>query len=106
MFLLWRISYLICKLVIKRKEGCYFKGKKLISCSGWQQTAGLSGRFKAISATLLWRDHMFHLAHQQLYFPMILLQTGSTKGGGEGRARGLLFEHFLVVLDAIGMCVL
>lgn len=48
---------------------------------------------------------MFHLAHQQLYFPMILLQTGSTKGGGEGRARGLLFEHFLVVLDAVGMCV-
>ena len=79
-FLLWRISYLICTLVTERREGCYFKGKSLISCSGWQQTAGLSGRFKAISASLLWRHHMFHLAHQQLYFPMILFQKGSTKG--------------------------
>jgi hypothetical protein len=32
-FSLWRISYLKCKPVIRRKEGCYFKGKKLISCS-------------------------------------------------------------------------
>lgn len=48
---------------------------------------------------------MFHLAHQQLYFPMILLQKGSTKGGGEGRTRGLPFEYFLVVLDAVGMWV-
>lgn len=49
---------------------------------------------------------MFHLAHQQLYFPMILLQKGSTKGGGEGRTCGLPLEHFLVVLDAVGMCML
>lgn len=49
---------------------------------------------------------MFHLAHQQLYFPMILLQKGSRKGGGEGRAHGLPLEHFLVVLDAVGMCIL
>lgn len=46
---------------------------------------------------------MFHLAHQQLYFPMILLQKGSTKGGGEGRTCGLPSEYFLVVLDAVGM---
>lgn len=41
-FLLWRISYLICTLGTERKEVCYFKGKSLISCLGWQQTAGLS----------------------------------------------------------------
>lgn len=61
----------------------------------WQQTAGLSGRFKAISASLSWRHHMFHLAHQQLYFPMILLQKGSTKGGGEGRAAVYPLSTFL-----------
>lgn len=52
---------------------------------------------------------MFHLAHQQLYFPMILLQKGSTKGGGEGRTRGLPFEYFLVVFryswDVVCVCV-
>lgn len=48
---------------------------------------------------------MLHLAHQQLYFPMNLLQKRSTKGGGEGRTSSLPFDYFLVVLDAVGMCV-
>lgn len=30
---------------------------------------------------------------------------GKHKGGGEGRAHSLPFEYFLVVLDAVGMCV-
>lgn len=48
---------------------------------------------------------MLHLAHQQLYFPMNLLQKRSTKGGGEGRTSSLPFDYFLAVLDAVGMCV-
>lgn len=91
-------------LVINGKEGCYFKGEKLISCSSWQQTAGLSGRFKAVSAPLFWRCHMFHLAHQHLYFPMVLLQKKRTKGG-ESRTNSSPFDYFLMILYVIGMCV-
>lgn len=35
-----------------------------------------------------------------------LVPEGKHKEGGEGRARGLPFEYFLVVLDAFGMCKL
>lgn len=45
---------------------------------------------------------MFHLEHQQLYFPMILLQKKHTKGG-EGRTSRSPFDYFLMILDVIGM---